>query len=469
MPKVSSLLARHFPHSPTAGQQQFFETFERFFEHHSTTPAMLLRGYAGTGKTSIVTSLVKVLPLINYKFVLLAPTGRAAKVMSAYAKRMAFTIHKKIYKTASSDEPMAGRYQLQRNYHAHTLFIVDEASMIGNDKEFGSSGLLDDLVRFVFSGEHNKLMLIGDTAQLPPVFNQQSPALEALNLRNAYRLEVFEHELTEVMRQESDSGILYNATALRQQLKNEPPVIGFKTKGFSDIFRMSSEKLEDGLRYAYNTYGEEQTVIICRSNKAAVLYNRYIRTLIRFTENELEAGDHLMIVKNNYLFSQDSLPGGFIANGDFVEVRKIVSFQEMYGLRFADLQLAFLDYPDLPPFDAKIILDTLHQPEASLPDATYKKLYQDVKLDYEQVYETKTQVRDALKKDPFLNALQVKFAYALTCHKAQGGQWKAVFVDQGFLKDDMLNQEFIRWLYTALTRATDQLFLMNFNPTFFIS
>lgn len=469
MPKTSVFLQKHFPYDPTSGQMQFFLLFDSFFESEAEKSALILRGYAGTGKTSIVSALVKVMPLFNYQFVLLAPTGRAAKVMSGYSKRLAFTIHKKIYRAKGGEDGEGSSYSLQKNYHKKTLFIVDEASMLSNEKEFGNNGLLDDLITYVFSNEDNKLLFIGDTAQLPPVHHLQSPALESAYLRSNYKMEVHEVELTEVMRQEQDSGILFNATALRNTLKQKKQAIAFNTKSFKDIFRMTGEKLEDGLRYAYGKYGEGQAVIICRSNKSAVLYNEYIRRQIHFTESELDAGDQLMVVRNNYLFSPESLPGGFLANGDFVEVRKIITTQELYGFRFADLELAFLDYPELPSFEAKVILDTLHQPEASLNQDDYRKLYNAVREDLLLNLEKPGQVKEALKKDPFLNALQIKFAYALTCHKSQGGQWKAVFVDQGYLTEDMINEEYVRWLYTALTRATDELFLVNFNPTFFIA
>lgn len=468
MPEISALLERHFEHQPTVGQKRFFQLFDGFFNDRTLRCAMILRGYAGTGKTSIVSALVKVLPLFNYSFVLLAPTGRAAKVMSHYSRKVAFTIHKRIYKQKGS--PTDGTdYSLQKNYSKNTLFIIDESSMLSNEQSFGKKGLLDDLISYVFSNDGNRILFIGDTAQLPPVFHAESPALEAEFLQETYRIKVYETVLTEVMRQAEASGILANATRLRQQLFLDEAVIQLSTSGYKDIFRMTGERLEDGLRYAYDKFGEHETVVICRSNKAAVMYNEYIRRQIRFTENELEAGDMLMIVRNNYLFSPESMPGGFLANGDFVEVRKIITTQELYGYRFADLELAFVDYPDLPSFEAKVILDTLHQAEASLPETDYKKLYVAVKEDYTLNMEKTAEVKDAMKKDPFLNALQIKFAYALTCHKSQGGQWSAVFVDQGYLTEDMLNKEYFRWLYTAITRAKSELFLVNFNSSFFIA
>jgi exodeoxyribonuclease-5 len=330
----------------------------------------------------------------------------------------------------------------------------------------GAQGRLADLVEYVFEEPTNRLILVGDGAQLPPVGRTESPALNAEYLRRTFQLGVFEHELTEVMRQEERSGILANATALRNVLLSETGGIQLQTKGYHDIFRMTGEKLEDGLRYAYDKHGKENTIVVCRSNKLAAQYNQYIRRQIHFSESEIDAGDYLMIVRNNYTTLDEDAPAGFLANGDFVEITKVIRFEEMHGFRFANLQLRLLDYPEQPEFEAKIILDTLHSFAPNLSGEEGKRLYEKVIEDYEYITNKKER-KEAIRRDSYLNALQVKFAYALTCHKSQGGQWSAVFVDQGYLTDENVNTDFLRWLYTAMTRATNELFLMNFNPQFF--
>ncbi|WP_268123579.1 ATP-dependent DNA helicase [Roseivirga pacifica] len=466
MAKPSEILLSKFPFEPTKGQRGLFQLFDEFLlDQKQHNPVLILRGYAGTGKTTVVSAVVKMLPFFNYRYVLMAPTGRAAKVMSGYAKRTAFTIHKKIFQQTA--EPGGGlQFKRQKNYHKNTLFIVDEASMIADQSEYGKKGLLEELMDYVFSQEGNRLMLIGDVAQLPPVGTVESPALEQNYLKAKYKSDINYWELTEVMRQEESSGILFNATNLRNELSKEAFAPKFATSRFKDIFKMTGERLEDGLRYAYDKYGTENTAIICRSNKNAVQYNQYIRRVIQYREDELEAGDLLMIVRNNYRFLPENAPAGFLANGDFVEVLKIIRFEELYDLRFVELRLRLLDYPDQEPFEAKVILDTLYTEEASLNDKKYRELYEQVSADYADVA-TKVERAKAIKNDPYLNALQVKFAYALTCHKSQGGQWPAVFVDQGYLTDDMVDREYLRWLYTAVTRATEELYLVNFHQRFF--
>ncbi len=430
-------------------------------------PTYILRGYAGTGKTSVISALVRSLPKLHYKAMMVAPTGRAAKVMTAYTGRLAFTIHKIIYRPkGDKGSPITG-FEPQKNYYQNTIFVVDEASMLADDT-VGGQNLLVDLIQFVFQHPSNRLMLIGDTAQLPPVGSLKSPGLDKNYLIHHYRLEVLEAELTEVMRQQLDSGILFNATRLRQEVNKEKPVISFQSKSFKDFFRMTSERLEEGLRYAYDKYGVENTIVITKSNKMAVRYNQYIRHTIHFYEEEIDAGDILMIVRNNYVYMADSEKVNFLANGDFVEVIKIRSFEECYGLRFATLELRLIDYPDEPYFEAKVILDTLYTDTPSLGAEQSRALYQQVLEDHEGV-ENKKERMEMVRKDPYLNALQVKFAYALTCHKSQGGQWNAVFVDQGFLAEDQLDTGYIRWLYTAVTRATDELFMVNFHPRFFLA
>jgi exodeoxyribonuclease-5 len=407
------------------------------------------------------------MPQLGYRYVLMAPTGRVAKVMAGYARRAAFTVHKKIYKPKGEEGASTSlAFSRQKNYYKKTLFIVDEASMLSENAEFGGASLLSDLIRFVYEDASNRLVLVGDNAQLPPVHQLESKALDKDWLKEKYKLDVYETELTEVMRQEKESGILNNATNLREELVKKEFNIRFKTSGYSDIYRMTGERLEDGLRYAYDKFGTEDTIVICRSNRAAVQYNEYIRRSIFWQENEIEAGDYLMIVRNNYTFLPETAAAGFLANGDFVEVMKIVNFEELYGLRFATLELRLLDYPDQEPFEAKVILDTLHSHSPSLAQEDNRRLYQEVLMDYSDLA-SKTERMKAVRKDPYLNALQVKFAYALTCHKSQGGQWKAAFVDQGYLPDEQVDKEYIRWLYTAVTRAKSELYLVNFNAKFF--
>ena len=462
----SHLLTKSFQHQPTEDQAELFRKLDGFLLNEAERDAFLLRGYAGTGKTSTISALVKVLPKFNYKFILLAPTGRAAKVMSGYAQRQAFTIHKIIYQH-KQDEAGGGRVQkLRKNYYRNTVFIVDEASMLSDSASGSSYGLLQDLINFVYQDSSNKLLLVGDTAQLPPVHQTNSPALQKGYLEQQLRLQVAEVELTNVVRQEKTSGILFNATNLRQALAKNPLAIELHTTSFDDSYRMTAEKLEDGLRYAYDKYNEADTLIICRSNKAAVQYNQYIRRTIFFTENELDAGDLIMIAKNNYTWLPKDSPGGFLANGDFARVLKIINLEEMYGYRFATVMLELPDYPDVPAFEAKLLLDSLHAEHPSFPQEEHQMLYNAVREDYADL--SAKEQKEVLRQDSYLNALQVKFAYALTCHKAQGGQWSAVFIEQGYLTEERINVEWARWLYTAITRATKEIYFVNFNSNFFI-
>ncbi len=455
--------------TPTQGQYKLFKLWDKFILDKTTDRlTFLLKGYAGTGKTTTVSLLVKTLPSFGYKVVLLAPTGRAAKVISAYTNRQASTIHRSIYKAADTE---TGRFifELTTNYHKNTIFIVDESSMITDDRDIGGNSLLSDLIEFVFESEeknNNKLLLIGDTAQLPPVNSALSPALEKEYLYRNYRLQVTEHLLTEVMRQESQSGILENATFIRNQIALQEVKIKFETKLYKDIYRMTSEKLEDGLRYAYRKYGIENSIVICRSNKSAVQFNQYIRNQIHFRDTEITAGDYLLVVRNNYTWLPKESPAVFLANGEFVEVMKIMRFEEKYGFRFATLSLRLLDYPDHPYFEATVHLKTLTSYEPNLSQDDHKTIYTAVQEDYAHITKPREKFQQ-IKKDAYLNALQVKFAYAMTCHKAQGGQWDIVFVEQGYLNEQMMNIEFLRWLYTALTRAIKELYLVNFHPSFF--
>ena len=468
MPAPSSIIRQKFPFEPTEGQNKLFSLLDGFIYKKEGPEILLLKGYAGTGKTSVVPALVKTLPLFNLKFMLLAPTGRAAKVMTGYAKRTAFTIHKIIYKQVA--DPSSGQLRFRRvnNYNRNTVFIVDESSMLSSDSGFGDRGVFSDLLEFVFEKPNNKLILIGDTAQLPPVGQEESMALDEENVKAVSGKQVVSVELVEVMRQQSGSGILQNATELRNQLKIESPKVSFQIKGKPDIFKMNSDRLEDGLRYAYDKYGEENTMIVCRSNRSAVMYNQHIRNTLLFRSEELEVGDLLMIVRNNYFYVPEDTPSGFLANGDFINITKIVSFEDLYDFRFATIEFVLVDYPDMEPYSAKVLLDTLHTNSPALTSEQNRTLYQNVLEDYSDI-KNKKELNEQLSQDPYLNALQIKFAYAVTCHKSQGGQWPIVFVDQGYLREDGVDTDFVRWLYTAITRATQEVFLVNFDPALFNS
>jgi exodeoxyribonuclease-5 len=464
LPKISEILINKFPYDPTVDQKDLFKLFDLFLQEDGPN-TLLIKGYAGTGKTSIVSALVKVLPLFNYKFMLLAPTGRAAKVLSAYSRRKAFTIHKIIYKLVQNKNTGEFRFKRVKNYRKNTIFFIDEASMIYDDQQFGRKGLLKDLTDFVFEHSSNKIVFIGDTAQLPPVGQEYSGALDKENLESRYGLEINDHELKEVVRQEQASGILINATDLREKIDMEEFEIKFNTRSYRDIFRMHRDKMEDGIRYAYQKFGIEDSIIICQSNKQANMYNQFIRRNILFFDNEIDAGDYLMIVKNNYYWVEEGSTAGFLANGDFAEVLKISNMEERFGFRFADLSLRLIDYPDHPHIEAKVILNTLHEPTPSLSNEDNQKLYERVSQEYEGI--SKKEFNQAMAEDPFLNALQIKFTYAITCHKSQGGQWPIVFLDQGYLRNDSIDISFLRWLYTGITRATRELYLVNFQDGFF--
>lgn len=464
---TTELFLKKFPFEPTQGQAELFSKLTVFFDDDENyRPVFLLKGYAGTGKTTIVSTLIKVLPKTGYKSVLMAPTGRAAKVLASYTGKVAQTIHKKIYKQVADAYTGDLQFVRQKNYSDFTVFIVDEASMISDDRDFGSKGLLNDLIDFVFENEGNKLILIGDEAQLPPVGVSVSPALDADYITNRYFTQVTEQRLTEVTRQEAHSGILSNATALRNTLDDPEFKVKFRTKGFPDFYKMGGDKIEDGLRYAYNKYGPENVIIITRSNKNAVQYNQFIRNTINFAESEIESGDKLMVVRNNYTLLEEDSKAGFIANGDFVEVKRLRNEEEMHGLRYVNVTLQLVDFPEEPEFETRIILNTLTSHSPTLSQEENKAMYESVLQDYFWMKNKKDR-SEAIRKDKYLNALQVKFAYALTCHKSQGGQWSAVFVDHGYLPDNQIDKDFIRWLYTAITRATKEVFLVNFAPQFF--
>jgi ATP-dependent exoDNAse (exonuclease V) alpha subunit len=470
VPPADSIL-KAFPHEPTAQQVELFGALHNFLLSNKGDECFILKGYAGTGKTTVLSALVKALRNYNYKNVLLAPTGRAAKVITSYSGRKAFTIHKRIYRKKSALNVDLS-FMIADNMATDTLFIIDEASMIsdeisGNNRET----LLHDLVKYVYNDKNCKLMLVGDTAQLPPVGSDESPALDEELMKMQFGLSIFSYELTDVLRQQKDSGILYNVTRIRDIIRQEKIVIPqIVTKNYKDVYRMNGDKLEEGINYAYDKYGNENALIICRSNKNANLYNKQIRGRILWREEELTGGDQIMVVKNNYFWLQEQEEGstGFIANGDIARIRKVRKFEEIYGFRFADVQLEFIDYAEDPVLDCKVLLDTLYSESPALQSIDQKRFYLEVMKDYDHIT-NKRQKHEELKLNPYYNALQIKFAYAITCHKAQGGQWDAVFVDQGYITEDMVNMDFLRWFYTACTRATKELFLVNFNDRFYQS
>ena len=424
----------------------------------------MLRGYAGTGKTSLVGALVKAMDKLQQKSVLLAPTGRAAKVFSAYAGHPAFTIHKKIYRQQSFSNEVSN-FSINDNLTTHTLYIVDEASMISNEglsgSMFGTGRLLDDLVEFVYSGAGCRLLLMGDTAQLPPVGEEQSPALVTEALKG-YGLNVTEVDLTQVVRQVQASGILWNATQIRRLIAEEEcySLPKIKVSGFPDIKVVPGDELIETLTGCYEKDGMDETIVVCRSNKRANIYNKGIRAQILYREDELNTGDLLMIAKNNYYWTERYKEMDFIANGEIAVVRRVRRTRELYGFRFAEVVLSFPDYNDFE-IEANLLLDTLHSDAPALPKTENDRLFYSVLEDYADITVKRERMKK-MKADPHYNALQVKYAYAVTCHKAQGGQWQNVFLDQGYMSDEYLTPDYFRWLYTAFTRASKTLYLVNY-------
>lgn len=452
---------------PTAGQVKLARAWDEYINSSSGNSVFVLKGYAGTGKTSMISALVKSLSGKKFNYLLLAPTGRAAKVISNYAGTQAFTIHKKIYQMQEADGK--SHFSLQENKNKNCVFIIDEASMIGEQaSDMLKGSLLGDLMTFIESGTNCKAIFVGDTAQLPPIGADYSPALSADYLQSNFGVQVEEIELDEVVRQQQLSGILHNATALRDLIrKNKNDIPSLSTAGFKDIYKMTGEKLEDGLNYAYQKFGVDDTMVICRSNKEATLYNKQIRSRIFWREERLNAGDRIMVVKNNYFWIDKKSSIGFIANGDIAEVLRVKNEREEYGFTFADVRLKLIDYPNEEPIEATVYLETLESNSPALAYEENQKFYQSMLNDLMRDGLTKRKAAAEIKKSPLFNALQIKFAYAVTCHKAQGGQWKNVFVNQGYLSDEMINLEYLRWLYTATTRATAELFLINFHSKFF--
>jgi len=466
-----SILSHSFPFNPTIKQDAFFQKIAAFITNTDNDAIFVLKGYAGTGKTTVISTIVNNLIEINKKYVLLAPTGRAAKVIANYANKPAYTIHKKIYFPKKSSGGGVS-FTMQQNKHKNTIFIVDEASMISDvaaeSKLYVNGSLLDDLISYIYSGTHCKMILLGDTAQLPPINLDISPALNTDTLELNYNKKVDWIELDEVMRQELNSGILYNATELRELLKDSfITEFKFKLKGFKDIVRLTDGyDIQDAINQAYSNYSIEDTAFIVRSNKRANQYNEQIRTKILDKESDLSTGDFLMVVKNNYFWLKEKDEAGFIANGDIIEVLEIYNFKELYGFRFAKVKIRMVDYPNQIPFETVLILDTIKSESPSLTYEQSNQLYEEVMKDYEHLT-TKYAKFQKVKENEYFNGLQVKFSYAITCHKSQGGQWNTVFIEQPYLPDG-IDRDYIRWLYTAITRAKDKLYLIGFKDDCFL-
>ena len=462
MEEFVALMERCFPFPPTRGQSDVLRVFAAFVASANPMSVMLLRGSAGTGKTTLTAAIVRALSSVARKVVLLAPTGRAAKVLSLNAGRPAYTIHRKIYRQKTFE----GTFSLNDNLHSDTLFVVDEASMIANDgftqSVFGSGRLLDDLTQYVYNGRNCRLMLIGDTAQLPPVGEEESPVL-CSDFMRGYGFDVFEADLREVLRQSALSGILYNATIIRQMITHDEmtqlPKITFT--GFADIQVVTGNDLIEQLSTSYAEVGHDETMVVTRSNKRANIYNQGIRNMVLGCEEQLCTGDMLMMVKNNYYWTEqeEKAPLPFIANGDRAVVRRVRNVHDLYGLHFADLTLAFPDY-DGYELTATVVTDSLMSEAPALTQEQNRLLFNGVMDDYADIRSKRDRI-EKVKHDRHFNAIQIKYAYAVTCHKAQGGQWAHVYVDQGYMTDDMLTPDYIHWLYTAFTRATEKLYLVN--------
>lgn len=464
----SNLLAA-FHHPPTKGQEEALRRIANFLEKSSSGDTYLLKGYAGTGKTTLISALVRALPGIGLKSILLAPTGRAAKVMSTYSGKVAHTIHRKIYRPKQNDGNWYS-YSLSPNQHTNTLFIVDEASMIpdrsATQEGFGNNqNLLQDLIDYVKSGANCRMLLVGDNAQLPPVGLDNSPALDIRLLAGYYGLRAGHFELTEVVRQEQQSGILFNATTLRNAIRANATVPSFR-EGFSDFERVAGTDLGERLSESYQELGPEGVTVVCRSNRSANSYNRQIRFGSLWMEDEIAAGDYLMGVKNNYFWLGEDSPVGFIANGDILRITRVISYEDRFGFRFANISAELIDYPSQPAFELKIILESLYTEAPALTRDQSSALYQAI-LDEHPEVTSKTGKQALIAKSEYYQALQIKFAYAVTCHKAQGGQWKRVFVDLGYITPDKYDTAFLRWLYTAITRATEKVYLVNFSDELF--
>ncbi len=459
-------ILQNFKYEPTECQKVFFDKIPQFLSGYGDGDIFILNGYAGTGKTEAIGAVVRTLKEFNMKFKLMAPTGRAAKVLSGYTSHRTSTIHKQIYRQKSMDNGV-GQFSLDFNRDNDTVYIVDEASLITIDSSsssFGSGNLLEDLISYIRNGSDNKLILIGDNAQLPPISLDRSPALDVPYMEGYGPVEWV--SMKSVVRQELESGILYNATLLRKAIALEETgsFPKLQVKGYNDVESINGGELIEALEDAVSRYGLEETIVLCRSNKRANRYNEGIRAKILSREERLVRGDRLMVVKNCYQFLEDVKEIDFIANGDIAELIKIGNYEERYGLHFAQARLSFPDYDDIE-ISAKIILDTLDSESASLSSEQQRALYEGVYTDYEHI-RTKKKRNESVREDPYYNALQIKYSSAITCHKSQGGQWKCVFIDNAFWQDEISLDE-LKWLYTAITRAVEKVYFVSFNKLFF--
>ena len=457
-------LRMYLGHVPTAEQERAMQLFADFLTDREERTVFVLRGSAGTGKTTLAAAVVRALMSLQQKLVLMAPTGRAAKVFSGYAGTSAYTIHKRIYRQKTAGDMSA--FSLNINQSTETLFMVDEASMVSNEgfsDTFGSGCLLDDLIQFVYGGRNCRLVLIGDGAQLPPVGEEESPALMS-GVLEGYGLKVYEVDLNQVLRQSEESGILWNATEVRCMMAEDRwSLPKIRIEGFDDIQVMPGNELIEALATSYSRVGLDETMVVTRSNKRANIYNQGIRNQVLDREDELCTGDQIMIVKNNYYWTEQSKEIAFIANGDHAVVQRVRHIHELYGFRFAEVTMMLPDY-DNYELTATVLLDTLTSEAPALTREQQQQLFDKVMEDYMDV-PFKADRLKKIKQDKYYNALQIKFAYAATCHKTQGGQWAHIYIDQGYMTDDMLTTDYIHWLYTALTRATEKVFLVNWPKT----
>lgn len=467
--QFAQLFRQQIPFQLTESQKTAARGLTNFVCNPADNHLFILNGYAGTGKTTLVSALVRTLKMVQKNCILLAPTGRSAKVFSLYSGQKAYTIHKCLYWAKARDG--IREFTRRPNRLINTLFIVDEASMIadgaGDSPLFGNKSLMDDLFSYVFEGHGCQLLLVGDDAQLPPVNFEESPALSIEYIRNNFSINANSATLTDVTRQTQESGILHNASLLRCKMQNENftfPI--FSAPSFPDCQRVNGEELEDLLNNLYGKNETEEIVTITYSNKRAYVYNQEIRNRILYKEEQISSGDFVIAVKNNYFWIKDDAEVGFIANGDNMEILSINKVQELYGFHFADVTVRLCDYPNHDNIDIKIILESLDCEGASLSNSDTSRLFEEVSQDYADI-PTKKERYLKMREDPFLNAVQVKFSYALTCHKTQGGQWPVVLLDQGIIKDGILTKSYFRWLYTALTRASQQVYMINFADDFF--
>ncbi len=469
-PAFSDTLLGHIGHEPTGDQRRAAQLFNDFFKDPASTKTFLLKGFAGTGKTTFIQALSKTLPGLRYQVVMLAPTGRAAKVLRSYTGLEALTIHKKIYALQSGK---SGELQVRLNDKAamsNTVYLVDEASMIpsGNDRSdlFGSRSLLDDLFAFVFSKPGCMLILSGDTAQLPPVSETESHSLDAAYIQSCYHTRVYMHEMKEVVRQVRESGILMNATSLRILVGRKESLPVLKTAGFDDVEALYGQNISERMQDHFGSRYDDEALVVCRSNKQANKYNQHIRMNILGQEDEISSGDSMMVVKNNYFWLTGESKAGFIANGDVIRIKRVYKIEERFGFRFARVLLTLADYEEEPETEALLLLNTLYAESPALSRDDSKTLFHSVAQTYASKKTGKIVYRKVFQ-DPWLNALQVKFSYAVTCHKAQGGQWNEVFVDSGYMTEEMFTTGYLRWLYTAVTRARKKLYFINMNEKFF--